>query len=174
MDYKLYKNIRGSTRYFEKKESLEIDMFKPNIWRLFSKRKNDKRSFKTFVFRFYISLLTFGRTEIYFAFDSNRNLIHSAYVIPRNFKYPFLQKDEWCIGPCNTPEPFRGQGIYQYVLSYILVNNPGRDFCMFIRNENTASQKGVVKAGFTLVGEKVTGSRILNRFCLVKDEENRK
>lgn len=165
-EYLLYKNKSITDRAFEKKESIEIKMFRPHIWKLFMNCNNDKKDVRTFIFRFYISLLTFGKTEIYFAEDGNGNLMHSAYVIPRNLKYPFLKDNEWCIGPCNTPEAFRGGGIYPYVLLYILANNSDRDFCMFIREENESSQKGVVKAGFSLVDDRVIGTKYLNRFCL--------
>lgn len=170
-EYILYKNKAKTERTFEKNEMIEIKMFRPHIWKPFMNSYNDKKTIRTFIFRFYISLLTFGKTEIYFAEDRSGNLIHSAYVIPRNFKYPFLTNNEWCIGPCNTPENFRGKGIYPYVLRYILKRNQDRDFCMFIREENISSQRGVVKAGFLLDDNKITGTKYLNRFCIKSKHE---
>lgn len=141
-------------------------MFKPQIWKLFLHHPNDKKDIRTGLFRFYISLFTLGKTEIYFAEDEKGNFLHCAYVIPRNIKYPFLENNEWCIGPCNTSEAFRGRGIYPYVLCYILNQNPERKFCMFIREENISSQKGVEKAGFKLVEDRVSGTKYFNRFIL--------
>lgn len=167
MEYLLYKNSASKKRSFSQNEKIRIRVFRPQIWNLFLHHPNDKKDIRTGVFRFYISLLTLGKTEIYFAEDEKGNFLHSAYVIPRNIKYSFLKNDEWCIGPCNTPEAFRGRGIYPYVLGYIL-NQNHKKFCMLIRKENISSIRGAEKAGFKLVEDRVSGTKYLNRFILKK------
>ena len=41
------------------------------------------------IFRFYISILTFGKTKVYYVENEKDEIIHSSYLKPQNFKYPF-------------------------------------------------------------------------------------
>ena len=167
MEYLVFKN--SSSGGYGINNDLEIKMFRPLPWKLYFDKNIEKKSFRITLFRLYISLLSYGKTKIYFAIDKNNgNIIHSSCVIPRNFKYPFLKKGEYCIGNCKTEPAFRGRGIYPYVLKYIMGNNPNLIFKMIIREDNTPSINGVKKAGFELTQEKVRGSLILNRFVSVR------
>lgn len=168
MEYFVYENsfVWGSN--FVLNDDWEIKIFKPLPWKLYFDKNIEKVSFRITLFRLYISLLSKGKTKIYFIIDKNNGrIIHSSCVIPRNFKYPFLKKGEYCIGNCKTEPEFRGRGIYPYVLKYIMGNNPNIIFKMIIREDNTSSINGVKKAGFELTKEKVRGTLILNRFVRV-------
>lgn len=166
MEYFVYENnFSGDVPI---NDDLEIQIFKPLPWKLYFDKNIEKVSFRITLFRLYISLLSHGKTQIYFAIDKNTGrIIHQSCVIPRNFKYPFLKKNELCIGNCKTEPEFRGRGIYPYVIKQIMGNNPNTIFKMIIREDNISSINGVKKAGFELTKEKVRGSLILNRFVSV-------
>ena len=170
MEYLVYKNsFFVDQEKIDINNDLEIKVFKPLPWKLYFDKSIEKMSFRTSLFRLYISLLSLGKTKIYFAIDKNTgNIVHSSCIIPRNFKYPFLKKGEYCIGPCNTAPMFRGRGIYPYVLRYIVDDNPDIIFKMIIRKDNMPSINGVKKADFQLTTEKVRSSLILNRFVSVR------
>lgn len=171
VQYLVYENSCGSLNDFVLNNDWEIKIFKPSPWKLYFDKNIEKASFRVSLFRLYISLLSKGKTKIYFVIDKNSGrIIHSSCVIPRNFKYPFLKKGEYCIGNCKTALEFRGKGIYPYVLKYIMGNNPDIIFKMFIREENTSSINGVKKARFKLTNEKIRGTLILNRFESVREK----
>lgn len=55
------------------------------------------------------------------------------------------------VGPCNTFEQFRGRNLYPYALSKIFDFIRGRGIGRVVistRNSNTASIRGIIKAGF--------------------------
>jgi len=171
MNYLLFTNRKEKARKFAPWDFLTIREFSPNIWKLYPDFEKKHKRFRISLFRFYISVLTLGKTTIYYALNSSNEIVHSAYVIPPNFKYAFLKTNELCIGPCNTIERYRGQGIYPYILNYILFKNKNRDFCMIIRKENNASIRGVIKAGFIQDSKTVRGTSLLNRF-VINQERN--
>ena len=170
MEYLVFKNSFAGG-YLDINNDFDIKKFKPLPWKLYFDKNIETMSFRTSLFRLYISLLSFGKTKIYFSIDKNTgNIIHQSCAIPRNFKYPFLKKGEYCIGNCKTEPAFRGRGIYPYMLKYIMADNPNTIFKMTIREDNTPSINGVKKAGFELTTEKVRGSLILNRFASVREK----
>jgi len=80
-----------------------------------------------------------------------------------------MKKNDLEIGPCWTDADYRGQGIYPTVLRYILSTFKGqfRKFFIFTDEDNIASQKGIIKAGFKLVGKGTKnsfGRYIINNF----------
>lgn len=60
----------------------------------------------------------------------------------------FLPKGAIHIGPCLTPQEFRGNGYYPLLLKYIVSKYGSRECYMFVREDNIASIKGIEKAGF--------------------------
>ncbi len=64
----------------------------------------------------------------------------------------FLPKDAIHIGPCLTPEEFRGNGYYPLLLKHIASQYESTECYMFVREGNTASIKGIEKAGFKRIG----------------------
>ena len=143
-----------------------VKCFSPKPWSLKIKRK--KANIREMVFRFYISLLTFGKVKIYYVENDMGKIIHSSYLIRKNFKYPFLQKQDAVIGPCNTESSYRGKGIYPFVINYIANDNPELNLYMFIREEKVPSINGVRKAGYELCSEYISSTRILKRFYRIK------
>lgn len=101
----------------------------------------------------YWNLITLGKANVYMIRDEAGKRIHSSYVIPKCYKFPFLRGGGYHdieIGPCVTDANYRGQGIYPYVLSEIIRNELGEKdkAFMIVDDGNHASIRGVLKAGF--------------------------
>ena len=100
--------------------------------------------------------ITCGSCYTYRAYDRNSNvIIHESYVIHKCYKFPFLGKNDIEIGPCYTHENWRGKGIYPAVLNMINeeeLTNFDKSY-MIIDSSNTASIRGVIKAGYSKVSQ---------------------
>ncbi len=143
-----------------------VEQFTPSLLRGYF-RKGEKKNPKTGFVRFYFQLMTLGKARLFYAVSEKGEVMHSSYVVPRCFKFPFLKKGDYIIGPCFTQPEFRGQGIYPKVLSKILaqMGNEQTVFYMSVDENNTPSVRGIEKAGFKRCGS-VEKSRILKRYRL--------
>lgn len=124
------------------------------------------KSLKICLVRLSFWLLTWGKAKIYYMLSSSGRVMHTSYVLPRCFKFPFLTKDDYCIGPCFTYPEFRGKGIYPAVLNQICQseNYPSDTvFYMVVSDTNTPSVRGIEKAGFEKCG-RIKKTRILKRY----------
>ncbi len=171
MHYLLYKHQIGATYSGSIEKDLKIQEFTPKPFRLFADWEKQK-DLATFIFRSYISILTFGKTKLFCIIDNNNQVRHSAYVIPKNIKYSFLKKGEYSIGPCNTPESYRGQGLYPYMLNYITSRDNHSSYYVFIREDNQASRRGAEKAGFVMCYDRIKDTKVLKIFKLVKEKNS--
>lgn len=79
---------------------------------------SQKLSFRIVLNNIYWWFVTGGRYRIWCVYDG-KEIIHTSYVVPSCFKFPFLKKGEFEIGPCYTKSEYRGQGIYPSVLQRI-------------------------------------------------------
>jgi hypothetical protein len=132
----------------------DIKTFKPSIVNGFF-IKGEKISLRTAVARCFFAILTFGKASIFYLTDSNDELIHTSYLIPYCFKFPFMKKYDFEIGPCYTHPKYRGNGIYPMVLLNICFIYKGYNtvFYMIIDEKNKSSIRGVEKAGFIKCGK---------------------
>lgn len=166
MRYLLFKFTQPGTFHHTIDKNLIVKEFSPSPTKLYAEWETCK-DMATGIFRFYISILTCCKTKYLCLIDNNGVIRHFAYVIPRNIKYAFLKEGEYSIGPCNTPEEYRGQGLYPYMLSYITNSNLEAEYYVFIRDDNIASIKGATKAGFVqLKNMCVIKTKLLKRFKL--------
>lgn len=108
-----------------------------------------------FLIDLYWLVITRGRTWVYSVFEAGKE-IHHSYCNSAFFKFPFMSEGDFHIGRCKTIPSHRGQGIYPRVISIIakdcLKQNPYADIYMIVKNDNTASLRGIQKAGFNRVG----------------------
>lgn len=167
MHYLLYEYNKELKKDIHISEQINIIEFTPRLLKLYL--ENESKNLRTTFFRLYISILTKNKTKIYFALDKDRKIIHTSYTICKNFKYPFINKGEIVIGPCNTEESARGKGIYPFVLNYIVNNTNNKSYYLIIRPENTSSIHGAKKAGFVLTNRIIIGTKYLNRFIEIKN-----
>lgn len=160
----LYKQL-GRSMDIESNEILNVEIVTPKIWG----RKilqGENKSFKLLAVRCLFQLITFGKAKIY-SYRYNGELVHTSYVIPKCYKFPFMSKWDYEIGPCFTHPKYRGKGIYPQMLKYICssIGTKKTVFYMIVDETNLSSIKGIEKAGFQRCGTiKVT--RILKRYQL--------
>ena len=135
----------------------EILEFTPNPMHLFM--KGETKNLRIVLVRLSFWFMTFGKAKIYYRRADSGQMMHTSYVLPRCFKFPFLNKSDYCIGPCVTYPEFRGKGIYPAVLNAICQSYPTDTiFYMIVSDTNLPSIRGIEKAGFENVGRvKKTG-----------------
>ena len=139
--YELYRVTKETFVEFEKEPSKELII-----------SQDDKLSISTNGLKSYIywNLITFGKCRVFSICDKEGKLVHYSYVVEKCWKFPFLQKADFEIGPCETAFEFRGQGIYPYVLSCICKNKLRESNCayMIVDSNNISSIRGITKCGF--------------------------
>lgn len=126
----------------------EIKEYRPTLFKPFAP-KETKRGVKNRLSRIWFWLITGGKAKIAYV-ERDGQMVHTSYVLPKCFKFPFMKKGDFEIGPCVTAQEYRGQGIYPSVLKYI-ISNYGDDsarFYMIVSDTNAASIRGIEKAGF--------------------------
>lgn len=153
------------------KEPIRVEVFHPKLTKLYSQYEAN-RPFRISLFRIYSQILTNGKVKVYFALDPQNEIVHTAYIIPSNWKYAFLGENEANIGPCSTVESARGKGLYPYMINCIVRDNADKKCYLIIREENTPSIRGAQKAGFVLTGKKVRKTKLLHRFVNDNAEKN--
>ncbi len=81
-------------------------------------------------------------------------LVHVSFVFKKNLLGNQLGfKSAYTIGECITNEAYRGQGIYPSTLKIIKRDFFDNTLIVFVHPANTASIKGIEKAGFTKLYE---------------------
>ena len=144
-------------------DHFEPEIFTPTIWGgLFL--QEEQKSFKLLAVRLLFQIMTFGRARVY-CWRHKGELAHTSYVVPKCWKFPFMKKHDFEIGPCLTYSDFRGRGLYPQMLKYI-VSSVGTEksvFYMIVDENNAASIKGIEKAGFQRCGS-VRITKALKRY----------
>lgn len=150
-------------QYFS--SSFKINEFTPTMLKLYL--KGEEKAFKKTFVRIYFQLMTLGKARLVYAVNETGEAIHTSYVVPKCFKFSFMNKNDYIIGPCYTNPDYRGLGIYPNVLRYITskTGNCNTIFYMSVDESNLPSIKGIEKAGFDLVG-KINKTRVLKRYYL--------
>lgn len=91
-----------------------------------------------------------------------KEIMHYTYAMKKSYKFPFMGKSDYMIGPSVTLEKFRGKGLLgkgiAYMQNQILTLDQDAKFIALIREENTSSRKGIEKSGMSNTGKKYTKS----------------
>lgn len=105
----------------------------------------------------WVLKMIFRRGRLFFTIR-NGKCIHYTRCGParRAIFASVLAADAYGIGPCATDEACRGQGIYPYVVKWVInrliISYGVRCFYMATRPRNKASIRGIEKAGFRAIG----------------------
>lgn len=149
MEYILYKQ-QGSFSNENLHNELDIRVLRITPFRFFA--SVEKFQMKTFILRLYFGLITAFKTKLFYVVDDNK-LIHYSYLIPRCFKFKFLNDNDYEIGPCFTFNEFRGKGIYPTVLKKIIASVDAKSsLYMMVSSQNVSSIRGIEKAKFVKCG----------------------
>lgn len=145
--YYLYKYECDGMEQIEENNWYEIKSVHPTLWNL--KIPYEKFNLKKALLCAYFHIITLGHFYIYYVISDNQ-IIHTSFVLGKCYKFPFMKKGEYEIGPCITEREYRGKGIYPSVIKKIIADNTekGKVFYMFCNEKNLSSIKGILKAGF--------------------------
>lgn len=149
-------------------QSCTIEKIRPTLFRPL--RRGEKATLSTKLSRVYFWLISQGKACVYYLLDGNRT-VHTALVVPKCAKFPFLGKNEYEIGPCVTSPDYRRKGSYAYVLEHITTSleYEGSRFYMIVTDTNIPSVKGIEKAGFEACGT-VKKSRFLKIYSRMEPD----
>lgn len=165
MAYRLYKRehcLSTATMF-------EVKQFRPSLLNgLFI--TGERLNLKAALARTYFWLITKGKAEIFYIESANKVVLHTSYVLPKCYKFSFMRKTDYEIGPCNTIESARGRGLYSTTLKYIISNKQYENACfwMLVSEENKPSIMGIEKAQFSLDGYAGKTS-VLKRYYRIGD-----
>lgn len=162
MYYLYQKTFEKSNREISENDFLKqckIETLQPCPFKL--SLQKEKTNFKLLITRLYFWAITLGKYKIYYLCH-DEEVVHQSYLVPKCFKFPFLQKGDYEIGPCVTKAQYRRKGSYCFMLNHITTveDYSKSNFYMLVNNENEASIKGIEKAGF-----KRKGVVIKTKFC---------
>ena len=112
--------------------------------------------------------------QIYYL-EKNGEIIHTSYVSLKSFKFPFMKKGDYHIGPCHTSDSERGKGLYPMVLKSICKEKSTGDnhIYMIVEDSNKSSHYGVLKAGFERKC-RLQKTKYLKKYYPVFDKEDDK
>lgn len=122
----------------------------------------EERHWKTALSRLYFWAITKGKLEIYYILSEAGRVAHTSYVVPACYKFPFMQKGDYEIGPCQTEENSRGKGLYVKTLNRITSEQAYEKavFYMLVSEDNIPSVRGIEKAGFLPDGHAVRTGKL--------------
>lgn len=148
----------------------EIREEKPTFWRAYKGQKVTARLFCENVYWYFCTL---GKYRVWVVYDGE-TVAHASYVVPKCWKFPFLKKGEFEIGPCRTAPEYRGQGIYPAVLARVVgsdadASTRANGYYMIVKDSNAPSIRGVAKAGFALLPGEIKRD-FLKRRAYVENE----
>ncbi|MCF6245174.1 MAG: hypothetical protein L3J43_09070 [Sulfurovum sp.] len=120
----------------------DIEIFVPSIFKL------KRHSTKILIYMFWF-LFTKGQYRIIYIKKDN-SIIHYTHILPKFFKFPFMNVNDLEIGPSWTDEVYRGKGIFPAVIAYAMqyFKEENRTFYAFANIKNNSSQKAILKADF--------------------------
>ena len=149
----------------DSKDVFDLKVFTPSLHGFFL--KGERAGIKMLFIRLMFQVMTLGKAQIYYV-QSGNYIMHTSYVVPACFKFPFMNRYDLEIGPCYTYPAFRGMGIYPKVLTEICRKRAGAvlSFYMIVDEANLPSIKGIEKAGFVRCGVVYKG-KLSKRYKLV-------
>lgn len=153
---KLEEVLDKQTYFFYKRDKLnviEIDerfksfYFNPTLFKL------KLHQGPTLLYLFWY-VFSFGKYRIFYVVDEeseSKEIVHYSNLLPKIFKYEFMEKDDWYIVNCYTDPLFRGKRLFPFALSNIGGKFKDRTVWVGAGVKNRPSQKGIERAGYVFV-----------------------
>ncbi|WP_417857666.1 GNAT family N-acetyltransferase [Xanthomarina gelatinilytica] len=109
--------------------------------------------------RYSIKIKKEPKRDVYYVLNNENQIVHRSFVFKKVHLLKLIKTEGRVIGGCFTPENYRGQGLYPFILNTI-----GReyfetnDFNLYIivDKTNLASIRGIEKSGFKRVNSITT------------------
>tara|TARA_B100001250_G_scaffold204660_1_gene175656 strand:+ start:15049 stop:15549 length:501 start_codon:yes stop_codon:yes gene_type:complete len=147
--YCFYRN--DSVNDISLNKGFEFFYYKPSIFRMKLHKGIYKRSDLLYLFWY---IFTFGSYRIlYVKLKNTGEIAHFSNIIPRFFKYNFMQHSDLQIAHCFTYKKFRGKGLYSSALSEIHHIFNDRVIWIGSHHSNIRSIKVIERLGFTKVSD---------------------
>lgn len=137
--YIVYKYIPNRKHDSDYKQLLQrYDLSKSN--KLFFK------NYKMLIKWLYHMVFTVGKVRI-FSLYNDKTLVHYSFVTSYCYKFGFMNKSDFVIGPCWTADRFRGNRIYPITISKIafelIKKDKGTNVFLLIRPKNKESTNAI-------------------------------
>lgn len=152
----------------------QLKIWRPSIFELIPKGL-PKFPFILWSIMHYLKLFSNSNYNIFLIYYNNV-IIHYSGVLPKHFKYPFMDENDIQIGPCWTHTEHRRKGIASYALRKIVetYKKPGCKFWYITREENIPSKEFIESLGFLKYGIGFKKSRLrigaLSHFYIIADK----
>jgi len=158
--YIFYVIYSGKTAFnFKLPEGYHLKIWKPSIFKLPPKLLSRFR-FILWSIMHFLKLFNGPDYSIFLVYY-NEKIIHYSGVLPKYFKYPFMDEKDIQIGPSWTQEEHQRRGIASFVVSKIIevYKKPGRRFWYITREENIPSVDFIESIGFLKYGVGIKKNR---------------
>ena len=149
------------SKSFEIDDSLDCVFFKPTLFKL----KIHQGSLLLYLFWYFFTL---GKYQVFYIFEGDK-VVHFSNILPKIFKYSFMNKNDIQVANCYTAPMFRGKRLFPFALSVIGDKFKNTDVWVGAREDNLASIKGIKRAGYRMVA-RVYKTKFLGIYKLTEDE----
>ena len=144
----------------DNEEQFTVKLFKPSLIDSIFLSKIKPIFIVWFLFKF----LGFFKNPYYIAFLYNRKkeVVHHFVLLPKCFKYPFMEESDLQIGDVWTRDDYRGHNISSFLISKVLKEffNSGQSYWYLTELENHQSIRVAKKLNFQLHAEGWLESKI--------------
>lgn len=151
-------------------EGYYLKIWRPSVFEL-SPKGLPRLPFIIWSIMHYLKLFRNSNYRIFLVYY-DKKIAHYSVVLPKHFKYPFMDDNDLQIGPVGTDINHRRKGLASYTVGKIIetYKNPECKFWYLTRDNNIPSKAFIESLGFLKYGEGFRGSGfgvgILGRFYL--------
>jgi len=145
--YLLYRLPTGTLLQDEKYEDYDSEWFHPSLRQL-------KKHQGTVWMYWYWMLVTRGQYRILYIKDrTTQDIMHFSHVVPRFYKFPFMQKGSFQIVHSFTFPGYRKRGLFVKAMKVISNKYNSRSLYIMSRKDNIKSLRAIEHSGAEFVSE---------------------
>lgn len=142
-------------------EGYVFEEFVPRLFRLRHSMDRAAPPLAMYLFWFFCST---GPYSIHYVWHGGR-IVHVSHMLRRNPRLAFMKQTDLHIGPCWTDTAHRGRRLFPATIQRMAEMHGGRTIWMLADKDNSASRRGIERAGFRLAG---MGSKRRGRYAVGK------
>lgn len=145
--YLLYRLQTGKLMQDEQHEDYDSEWFHPSLRQL-------KKHQGTVWMYWYWMLVTRGQYRIFYLKDrATQNIMHFSHVVPRFYKFPFMQMGSFQIVHSFTFPGYRKRGLFVEAMKVISKRYNSRSLYIMSRKDNINSLRAIEHSGAEFVSE---------------------